>query len=189
MKRQFKIIKANLFPPVGDLKKIKDDLNFLQKEMKEIEMMGNKVEATVRLFEIISPLQDKGGFSQAISKLQEKNYGQLDKIISALEVLQKHFGNAGRSEFGMNRTKVGEEVTSSKIFLGDVFGLFTKSAFFWLEKENECKKELRPDISNDHKNPVSNWYIINDHQAGSFVKSHTEGILKQVSFLLEKIAA
>lgn len=191
MKSILKITQAQLwsviFPAKNDLKKIEDDLNSLQKEMLEISKMDNKVEAIIRLFKVISPIQDKGGFSQTICILQEKNYGQLDQIISALEVLQIHFKKAGRSEYGINRTKSGEEVTSAKVFLGDVSGIWTKPASYWLANQEECKKTLRGDVSEDPENPVSTWYLINEYQAGGFVKSHTEGILEQIA-ILKKVA-
>lgn len=191
MKSIFKIAQAQLwsvvFPAKNDLKKIENDLNSLQKEMLEISMMDNKVEAIIRLFKVISPIQDKGGFSQTICTLQEKNYGQLDQIISALEVLQIHFKRAGRDEYGINRTKAGEEVTSAKVFLGDVFGIWTKPASYWLANQEECKKMLRHDVSKDRNNPVSTWYLINEYQAGGFVKSHTDGILEQIA-ILKKVA-
>lgn len=191
MKKLFKIAQAQLwsvvFPAKNDLKKIENDLNSLQKEMLEISKMDNKVEAIIRLFKVISPIQDKGGFSQTIFTLQKKNYGQLDQTISALEVLQKHFKNAGREPYGLNRTKQYEEVTSAKVFLGDVFGIWTKPASYWLENQEKCKNEKHYDASKDPNNPVSVWYLINDYQAGSFVKSHTEGILEQIS-ILKKVA-
>lgn len=182
-----KFLKAIFSPAVNDLKKIENTLNLLKGEMCTISLMDNKVEAIVRLFKIISPIQDEGGFSQTIFKLQKKNYGQLDQIISALNILQVHFKNAGRSEHGINRTKVGEEVTSAKIFLGDVFGIWTKPASYWLEEKDELKNQIRKDVSRDPNNPVTTWYIINDYQAGEFVKSHTDGILEQISFL-KKVA-
>lgn len=192
MKKLFKIAQAQLlsvvFPAKNDLKKIEGDLNSLQKEMQEISKIDNKVEAIIRLFKVVSPIQDKGGFSQTICKLHEKNYGQLDQIISALEVLQIHFRRAGRNEYGINRTKVGEEVTSENVFLGNVFGLWTKTASYWLENQQECKKMFRGDVLlKDHNNPVSTWDIINEYQAGAFVKSHTRGILEQIA-ILKKVA-
>lgn len=187
--KTIKFLKATFSPAVNNLKKIEKDLNFLQKEMEEISKMDNKVEAIIRLFRVISPFQDKGGFSQAISKLQEKNYGQLDQIISTLEILQKHFKNAGREPCGLNRTKQGEEITSAKIFLGDVFGVWTKPASFWLENQKRFETEdsgVTPKAGSGREY-ISVWYCINDYQAGSFVKSHTEGILEQIS-VLKKVA-
>ena len=184
-----KVLKATFSPAVNDMKKIENDLNFLKKEMLEISKMNNKVEAIIRLFKVISPIQDKGGFSQTIFTLQEKNYGQLDQTISALEVLQKHFKNAGREPYGLNRTKKGEEVTSAKVFLGDVFGIWTKSASFWLENQKRFETEDSGATPKDGcgREYISVWYCINDYQAGSFVKSHAEGILEQIS-ILKKVA-
>ena len=187
MKKFFKIAQAQLwsvvFPAKNDLKKIRNELDSLEKEMLEISKMDNKVEAIIRLFKVISPIQDNGGFSQTICELQKKNFGQLDQIISALEVLQIHFRRAGRYEYGMNRTKPGEEVTPEKVFLGNVFGFLTKPASYWLENQEECKKEIRSDVSfKDRKDPVSTWDIIND-QAKVFVESHTGGILKETAVL------
>lgn len=187
--KAIKVLRATFSPAVNNLKKIETDLNSLQKEMQEISKMDNKVEAIIRLFKVISPLHDKGGFSQTICKLQKKNYGQLDQIISALEVLQKHFENAGRDEYGINRTKAGEEVTSAKVFLGNVFGLWTYPASFWLENQKVFETEdsgttPKPGCGREY---ISVWYCINDYQAGEFVKSHTEGILKQIA-VLKKVA-
>ncbi len=191
MKNFFKIAQAQLwsvvFPAKKDMKKIENEINYLEKEMLEISKMDNKVEAIIRLFKVISPIQDNGGFSKTICELQKKNFGQLDQIISALEVLQIHFRRAGRSEYGMNRTKVGEEVTSENVFLGNVFGIWTKSASYWLANQKECEKMLRGDVSKDSENPVSTWDIINEYQAGAFVKSHTRGILEQIA-ILKKVA-
>lgn len=167
----------------SDIKKIKNELDFLEKEMNGIEKMNNKVEAIVHLFKVISPIQDKGGFSQTITKLKKKNYGQLTPVISALDILQSHFKNAGRNIYGFNRTKVGEEVCPEKVFLGNIFEILTKPASYWLENQKELEKTFRPDVSKDKKNPVSTWYLINNYQAEEFVKSHTDGILKQISII------
>lgn len=183
--KAIKFLKDLLNPTASYLKKIENDLNLLQEEMQEISKMDNKVEAIVRLFKVISPIQDRDGFSQTICKLQEKNYGQLDQIISALEVLQKHFKNAGRSEFGINRTTAGEEVTAAKVFLGEVFGIWTKPASFWLENQKKFEAEdsgVTPKAESGC-DTISIWYCINDYQAGNFVKSHTSGILEQISIL------
>lgn len=187
--KTLKMLKATFSPVVNDLKKIENDLSFLEKEMEEINKMENKVEAIVRLFKVISPIQDKGGFSQTITKLQEKNYGQLDELISAFGVLQTHFKNAGRDEYGINRTKEGEEVTLEKVFLGNVFGIWTKSASYWLSNQKQFEIEdsgVTPKAESG-KEYISTWYCINDYQAGNFVKSHTTGILEQIS-VIKKVA-
>lgn len=166
------------------IEKIQPQLKALEAEIKVIEAMDNKVEAIVKLFQVISPIQDAGGFSQEIFDLKKHNCnGKLNSQIEALGVLQVHFHNAGRSEYGINRTAKGEEVTAEKVYLGNVFGLWTKTAAYWLSEKSKLEKTFRPDVSRDPENPASNWYLINNYQCGSFVKSHTDGILKQIKVL------
>lgn len=187
--RAIKVLKATFSPVVNDLKKIESDLNSLEKKMQEISGMNNKVEAIIHLFRVISPIQDKGGFSKTILTLKRKNYGQLDQKISALETLQRHIKNAGREPYGLNRTKHGEEITSAKIFLGDVFGIWTKPASFWLENQKrfETEDSGATPKAGCGREYISVWYCINDYQAGGFVKSHTDGILEQI-LVLKKVA-
>ncbi len=187
MKKTNKIvarIRATFSSPKKDIKTILPTLENLKKELEEIQKMQNKVQAIIRLFQTISPLQDAGGVSQTCSKLQEKNYGQLDKAIHALEVLQKHLHNAGRNKYGMNRTIQKEEVTAAKVFLGDVFGIWTYPASYWLENQEKCDNQPVESalLKNSDRN-ASVWQCINDYQAGSFVKSHVEGILNQIGIL------
>lgn len=166
------------------IEKIQPQLQSLEEEIKAIEAMENKVEAIVRLFQVISPIQDAGGFSQEIFDLKKHNRdGKFNGQIEALGILQKHFRNAGRSEYGMNRTVKGEEVTNEKVFLGNVFGVWTKTAAYWLSEKSKLEKTFRPDVSKYPESPVSEWCLINDYQCDSFVKSHTEGILKQIKVL------
>jgi len=157
-------------------------LQELEKSMKTIQAMDNNVEAIIRLFQVIAPIHDARGFSPEVFELAKKNRrDKFDKEIKALQILDKHFINAGRSG-GMNRTKKGEEVNAHKVYLGNVYGLFTKTAAYWLQNQEELKNDLRLEISKDPKNPASNWYLISE-QSGNFVKSHTNGILEQIKIL------
>lgn len=179
---------ANLFtnPFVSSkkiIRNIQTRLLSLEEELKRINAMDNKVESIVCLFKVISPIQDADGFKQEISVLKKRNRrGKLNVKIAALETIQVHIYNAGRSEFGINRTAKGEEVTTEKVFLGNVFGIWTKPAVYWLDNKPELEKELRPDVSRDTENPVSNWYLINSY-CDNFVKSHVDGILQQIKVL------
>lgn len=179
-------MKKLVFGLNGQLQKIQPQLNSLEKSLTEIQDTSNKVEAIVKLFQVISPIQDAGGFSVLISKLQKKNRKKFATKLQALLILQKHFENAGRCKSGFNRTKTGEEVTSDKVYLGDVYGIWTKSASYWLNHQQEFEQDFREDLSKDQAKPVSTWYCING-QAGIFVRSHVEGILEQISVL--KIAS
>lgn len=171
--------------PKKDIDRISSEIAELKKQMEIIKQMPNKVEAIIKLFSVVSLLQDNGGFSQTIYKLQKKNYGQLDTTIEALITLQKHFEKAGRNKNGMNRTDVGETVIAAKVYLGDVFGIWTKPASYWLENKERFEKEDSGANPKEGcgRNFISVWYCINDHQAGSFVRSHVERILKQIAQL------
>ncbi len=190
MKKLVKRLRAKISSPKNDFVSIASQIDKLKMDMERIQGMPNKVEAIIELFRVISPLQDKGGFKQTIFKLQEKNYGQIDQAIAALETLQIHFRNAGRDECGLNRTKPGEQVTAAKVYLGDVFGVWTKPASFWLE--NQARFETEPSgatpSAKSGREYISIWYCINDYQAGGFVRSHVNGILEQIGILKRAFA-
>lgn len=170
--------------PKTAIKDLQPKLDELEEKLEEIDAMDNKVEGIVKLFQVISPIQDAGGYRQEIEKLQKRNRkGRFDKEIEALQILQRHFHNAGRSEYGLNRTTIGEEVTAEKVFLGNVFGLFTKSAAYWLSEKPKLEQDFRPDVSKDPNNPVTSWWMINDYQCDKFIKSHVEGIFEQIAVL------
>ncbi len=164
------------------LDNLNTNLSQLERKIKEIEMIDNKVLAIIELFRLISPLQDEGGFSQQIEEIKKNNKnGNFDGRIKALEVLNLHIEKAGRG--AMNRTTKGETVSVDNVFLGNLYGLFTHSARYWLNKKKELEATYRPDISKDPNGPVSVWYLINDHQCGRFVDSHATGIKKQIKLL------
>lgn len=184
-------IKALFFSLLGHKKKemaqLKKAISSLQAEIENLQYKPNKIEALIKLFQIISPIYDEGGFSTLIAKLDKVNYGQFAKTIELLNILQKHVENAGRNPYGINRTKKGDTVNTENVYLGNVFGIWTKPASYWLEKKEELTKELRPDVSANPQNPVTTWYCINDYCAGGFLKSHTKGML-QVIDELKKVA-
>lgn len=154
--------------PKKDLKSF--EVDSLEKDLRDISEMTNKVAAMVQLFRLVSPMQDENELTGLIKKLENKNYGQLNEVIKALETIQLHIQRAGRDEFGMNRTKKGEVVNSKNVFLGGVYGLNTKPASFWLENREKLEKEL---YTGSDK---SVWYFINQH-ASDFVDSHVNGLL------------
>ena len=155
--------------------------------MKMIGAMENKVEALVGLFKVISPLQDQGGFSEELWELKRKNRrGKYDRQVEALGSLQAYIRNAGRSLYGMNRTVKGEEVTAEKVFLGNVYGLWTCTAAYWLKERPRLEKSLRHDLVRNSEEVISDWYLINDYQCGNFLRMHVEGILEQIQILKTK---
>ena len=185
MKKTKAIIKAFFSSPKKHIRDITPDLEQLKSDMQRIQKMSNKVEAVVELFKVISPFHDKGGFEQTLFKLTERNYGQLDTAITALESLQKHFKNAGRDEYGMNRTRPDEEVTAAKVYLGEVFGIWANPASYWLENQEKFEK-MDSGVSPKQESNleyISVWYCIHDYKAGSFLNSHVNGILEKIGIL------
>lgn len=164
------------------LNSIKERLITIEKSLKEIDSMQNKVEAIVKLFQVISPLQDENLFAGDLQKLQKLGK-KFQPEIESISTIRTHLERAGRNIYGMNRTKIGEQVTSDKVYLGDVFGLWTNTASFFLQKREMLEKQERLDVSKDPKNPVSSWYLINDYQCGNFIKSHTSGMLAEIKKL------
>lgn len=185
MKKLTARIRAIISSPKKDLRKVEPQLISLEKEMEEIKKMPNKVEAIVRLFQVISPIQDKNNFSYLIKKLNKRNYGQLDEVVKAFGGILVQLEKAGRDSDGMNRTKKGEAVTSSNVFLGDVYGIWTKPASYWLQDQEKFKNEdsgVSPKPGCDREF-ISVWYCINDYQARNFVESHTSGMLEKISII------
>ena len=75
MKKLTARICAIISSPKKDLRKVEKQLLDIKEEMLGIQTMINKIQAMAELFTIISPLQDKRGFSETILKLRKKNYG------------------------------------------------------------------------------------------------------------------
>jgi hypothetical protein len=172
--------------PENDIMAIQQELQVLRKKLETIAGMQNKVEAIVLLFQTIGPLYDENPFAETKRRLALKKDSQLTSIIEAFDALGRHFVNAGRDLYGMNRTKKGEIVTNENVFLGDVFGIWTMSTKYWLENQKRFETEdsgVTPK-QGCGREYISVWYVINDHQAGGFIKSHTEGILTHIDTIL-----
>jgi len=158
------------------IESIQTNLQLLKNQMEAIESTDNKVEALVKLFQVISPLQDAGGFAQVIINLKKYDpKGKYAEQLKALEILQKHFENAGRSQYGINRTVSGEDVTNEKVMIGGVRGLNTFSATYWLEREAKLKNDYHPDYRNT-------WEAINGY-CQKLVDEHVAGISQQIAIL------
>ena len=158
-------IRALVSNPKNDIRKDHAALIKLKQDIQNISPNLTYVEKLVKLFEIIAPLYDENNFNKTLANLQKKNYGQIDYLVKWYELLIKHIENAGRYEFGVNRTKKGEQVTLDNVFLGNIYGLHTKQASYWLNSYKE--KRLSEDV----------WHNINDYQSKNFFESH-QAIIK-----------
>ena len=106
----------------------------------------------VKFFNIIASFQDTNAIDIEMFK---------DTTAEA-EALAKHVSNAGRQEYGWVRAARGEPVTLHNLYLGDIYGLWTKPAIFW--KENPEK-------------------VIELHLA-NFIKSHREPMIELITKVL-----
>ncbi|NCD00748.1 hypothetical protein EOL94_01540 [bacterium] len=157
----------------------------LENELEEIKSMKNQILGIVKLFNLTSSLQDSNLVGETISFLKERKRRERTyfEVVEILENFHSFLSKTGRSEHGFNRTKTGEVVTPEKVWLGDIFGLFTKPASYWLAKEESLRKSYRPDVSKNPELPVTDWYLINNYQCETFVKTNVESALNSIKKL------
>lgn len=163
----------------------------------EQKRTDNDIERIVLLFQTMSPLHDleKELFDEVLPTLIRKRlfmsksaFEKRRKLYDELIILRNCLRNMGRDYYGMNRTKSGEEVLYEHVYLGDVFGVWTKPAHYWLKNKEKLMNDLRPDISKDPNNPVTTWYLINTYQAKSFVDKNITDTKEMITRINELAA-
>ncbi len=90
-----------------------------------IEQNINPMTILVQFFSLTSPVADQMDETYDMQAFLDKD--QLYKLRSLREIFQC----MGRSPYGINRTKPGEPVDSSKVYLGGIWGIFTDSISEW----------------------------------------------------------
>lgn len=104
-------------------------------------------------------------------------------LVRSLEILQGHVACAGRTKFGWNRTKVGEVVTPDNVFLGNVYGLFTKPVSFWKQKRYDEKGGWGfPDM--EHLNS----YDVVAGQSVGFLQAHLDPMISSLAVIIETLS-
>lgn len=136
----------------------------------ERQMSGNTLDTLVRFFNLISLWHDRG-LERIVAELRD--FEKYAVLIRTLETLALHFRNAGRDQYGWNRTGRGETVTADKVFLGNIFGLWTKTVADWQAlSKDEPVWRLRND---------GNWHAggeglstreVIERQARVFMRNH-----------------
>ena len=138
----------------------------------------------VQFFNSVSVWHDKD-LTDLMTSIREANVnGKYDDVFNHLTALQLHFRNAGRNEYGWNRTKKGEMVTPDKVFLGNIFGLFTHPIPFWETGRNEPKDQWNGTMWQDHCNGMNSYDVV-CRQARRFMDSHTQPMIKIIDSLRE----
>ena len=168
MQIQFKKrIKAFFADPVKQLAALMPDLQILRGELLSVNRWTGPLISIVHFFEIVSKWHDRG-LGDVIAAFERVNYGQYDEVLDELQALEAHFENAGRNVLGMNRTNRGETVTMNNVYLGNIYGLFTKPVSSWLGYKDRPKEIVK-----------GGWsiYGVISNQAGEFMDSHIDPMI------------
>lgn len=166
-----KRIKAIFVRPKRKLADVMPEFQQLRQALQCAFKVEDPLTGIVHFFDNVSKWHDRG-IGDLIAAFERVNYGQYDKVQDELETLQGYFIRAGRDMCGWNRTKPGQTVTDDNIYLGDIFGLRTKTVRFWKQRKDEKKGGWG--FSNmGHLNA----YDVVSLQARGFMDSHTEPMI------------
>lgn len=166
------------------IKDLEPQLMELEAKFKNIQKENDKFSTLINLFDLMSKMEDEKSFQEELKFLEKRNNEKFETKTKALSILCLHIARCGRQKYGMNRTDYGETVTAEKVFLGDIFGIFTLSVSQCFKKEKQLKEEKRHDLAKDSNNPPSSWDLLHDHQVAPFVRSHTKEPLEKIAVLL-----
>lgn len=172
-----KRVKAMFAKPERKLTALNPELQQLRQALQRASESRDPLNEIVHFFDTVSKWHDRG-IGDLIAAFEEVNYGQYDVVLEKLQTLQKHFVNAGRCEYGWNRTKRGETVTADKVFLGNIYGLFTHPVSFWKQRKDE-KKGGWGFSGMEYLNP----YDVVSQQARQFMDSHTGPMIAILNYL------
>lgn len=163
-----------------ELRRFRGDLGRLGLRMDHHSMGDGGIREIVNFFNIVSFWYDRREeFYSIMQKLEKLNVdGRFVQLITNIDLLHVHICNAGRCEYGWNRTTAGEIVTEDKVFLGNIFGLFTHPVSYWKQGKDE-KKGGWGFTNMEHLNA----YDVVSSQAENFIHSHLDMIVELVNKL------
>lgn len=129
---------------------------------KDEEIFGYALE----FFKLVASFQDAG-------LLQYSHYPKEQKLFNSW------LKAVGRDEFGTNRTQPGEDVTLDKIYLGNIFGLVTRTARAWSSDKEIYHGFGKRWLKSNHldSNPTMS-HVIATHQLQPLVVSARRGLLE-----------
>lgn len=176
LKKRIRALRAN--PRLYLSLFIMPGLRQLRYDLGLIAESGDTPDAIVHFFSMVSMWHDRG-LNDVIAEFERVNYGQFDAVLEKLRALQGYFVNAGRDDCGWNRTKRGEMVTPDKVFLGNIYGLFTQPVSFWRQRKDEPKGGWGFSPRMEHLNA----YDVVSQQARQFMTSYIGPICEIVDAL------
>ena len=186
MKNLSKRVKAIFVKPEYKLIVLIPRLRQLRRDLQRASESRDQLTEIVHFFDTVSRWHDRG-IGDLIAAFEEVNYGQYDVVLLELRMLQGHFEDAGRDDYGWNRTKRGETVMADKVFLGNIYGLFTHPIPFWKQMKDDPKDAWRGTIWGDELKGCNSYDVVSE-QARKFMASHT-GPMVAILNNLEAVAA
>jgi hypothetical protein len=126
----------------------------------------------VAFFQDVSKIQDEGYFQTGdTDEYFPEAFKELSKINNAIR-------RAGREEYGMNRTIAGENVTSDKIFVGNIYGIWTNPVSEVIKRGDVMHYEMRKPVIE----------VIAEQQVRPFIYQNAEDAVRSLEQLLKIVA-
>lgn len=179
--RMKKWFKSLFFKPEKEFANLWLELMVLRDFLVEIKGSKDPLLDIVAFFNTTSQWQDNDHelLGKAIKAFDEVNYGQFNRVLNCLGGLRLHIDNSGRNKYGMNRTDPFETVTPDKVFLGNVFGLWTKTVAYWVTTKDEPKDGWKNGSWSGHPAVVNkNAHDVVSDKARSFMLSHCASMIE-----------
>lgn len=167
----------------SSLKALIAELPSFKRRLLEIEEYSGSdpLTALVDFFNAVSPWGDRkiDGIFRGLKDLNHSAYAHL---LVPLETLIQHLDNAGRNQYGWNRTNVGELATEDNVFLGGIWGYWTFTVRKWKSWKNEPKGTHGWADSQAYFK-TRNGYDVMCDTAQEFITSHTQPMVKLIDEL------
>lgn len=156
--------KSLFADPLVSLREAEPRLTELYTTLDEIVNRLNRqetdgVQEITGFFQAVATFQDAVIIPDVITDLSQ--FARCAKLVTQLDELAIHVDQAGRNEYGMNRTEPGQPVTDHDVFLGDYAGYWTKTVAYIKGRRHEAE-----------------YYRTMCRQATEFMRSHLVPMLR-----------
>lgn len=172
----------------GSIAALVAELPTLRRRLLEIarDAEGDALSAIVAFFNTTSPWHDRGLY-QVVRDMKDLNSPRHASMINPLTELVLQISMTGRVEFGWNRTAPGELVTEDNVYLGDIWGLWTKTVRFWKTRRDD-KKGTHGWAAPGNYFASRNCYDLVSDQARGFIGDHIPVMVELIDRLTHETA-
>lgn len=181
-----KWFKSLFFNPEKEFATLWLELKVLRDFLEELTRTKDPLLDIVAFFNSTSQWQDRDHelLGKAVEAFDEVNYGQFNRVLNCLGTLRLHIDNSGRDKCGMNRTDPFETVTPDKVFLGDIFGLWTKNVAYWVTTKDGPKDGWKSGTWGGDPAVVNkNAHDVISDKARSFMLSHCVQMIEIIDLI------